>query len=305
MHKKPLSYHIYTIWLFTRSDLKTIVGPSVLFAFVSLLSGPILTADLSPSFFDAAKRLPRVLVWIWINLLPFNIDNQRQTSSIAEDLVNKSWRPLPSGRLTPEQATYLMLTLYPMAFCSSLALGGFWQCIGLMGLGYWYNDLKGGDRRCVVRNFINACGYLCFTSGALLVGSDGTAPFLRVEAYQWFMILASIIFTTIQTQDLHDQAGDSLRRRATVPLVIGDSLTRYTLIIPLLFWSFVCPIFWQLRFESFILPIILAAIMGLRYVLKRSPEEDKLTFYIYNLWIISLFSLPCIGRYTKRGELDA
>ncbi|EPE24311.1 hypothetical protein GLAREA_08162 [Glarea lozoyensis ATCC 20868] len=159
VHKKPLPYHIYTIWLFTRSDLKTIVGPSTLFALVGLLSGPILTTNPSPLLFETAKRLPRALAWIWINLLPFNIDNQRQPNSIAEDLKNKAWRPLRSRRLSPEQATRLMLALYLLAFLSSLALGGVWQCIGLMALGYWYNDLHGGDRL-YIRNFINACGYI-------------------------------------------------------------------------------------------------------------------------------------------------
>ena len=92
-----------------------------------------------------------VAFWTWINLLPFAIDNQRQPAAIAEDSLNRPWRPMPSNRLTQKQARQIMFTIYPVAGLTSLYAGGLHQCIPLMVLGYWYNDCGGADISCVVR----------------------------------------------------------------------------------------------------------------------------------------------------------
>lgn len=287
-------YHLYTIWLFTRTDLKTIVIPSTVFGVVCTLSGPVLTTNPSPLIFDVAKRVPVTAFWAWINLLPFTIDNQRQQDGIKEDTKNKAWRPLPSKRLTPEQAKSTMLVFYLIAFLSSLCLGGIWQCITLIGLGYWYNDLRGADSSCITRNFINACGYICFTSGALQAASDPSVALLRPVAYQWLLTIGLVIFTTIHSQDMYDQVGDSLRKRRTVPLVVGDSAARWTIVVPVAIWSSFCPSFWQLGIEGFVVPTIFGASIIWRILWERTAKADKLSFRIYNMWIVSLYLLPLI-----------
>lgn len=241
---------------------------------------------------DVVKRVPITTLWAWINLLPFAIDNQRQQDSIKEDAENKSWRPLPSRRLTPEQAKQIMMIFYPTAFLSSLYLGGVGQCVTLMGLGYWYNDLRGADNSCITRNFINACGYICFTSGAMQVASDPSVEFLRPVAYQWLLIIGLVIFTTIQSQDMYDQAGDSLRARWTVPLVLGDSAARWSIAVPVAIWSWFCPAFWQLGVRGSAASMVLGLIIISRILSKRTVKDDRISFRIYNMWIISLFMLP-------------
>lgn len=292
-------YHLYTIWLFTRSDLKTIVIPSTAFGLVCTLSGPVLTTGPSLLIADVAKRIPVTAFWAWINLLPFAIDNQRQQNSIKEDTENKPWRPLPSKRLTPEQAKSTMKVFYLIACLSSLYLGGTWQCITLIGLGYCYNDLGGADSSCVTRNFINACGYICFTSGSLQVASDLSVALLRPVAYQWLLTIGLVIFTTIQLQDMYDQAGDSLRKRWTVPLVLGDSAARWTIAVPVGIWSWFCPSFWQLGFTGFAIPVLLGALIIWRILAVRTAKDDRLSFRIYNAWVISLYFLPLIGLKTR------
>ena len=256
------------------------------------LSGPVLTTHPSPLILDVAKRVPVTVFWAWINLLPFAIDNQRQLDSITEDTENKPWRPLPSQRLTSEQAKLTMLVSYLIAFLSSLYLGGVWQCITLVGLGYWYNDLRGADSSCITRNFINACGYICFTSGALHVASDPSVVLLRPVAYQWLVTIGLVIFTTIQSQDMYDQAGDSLRKRWTVPLVVGDPAARWTIAISVGIWSWFCPSFWQLGVNGFAASVILGASLIWRILSERTVKGDKFSFRIYNMWIVSLFLLP-------------
>ena len=254
-----------------------------------------MTTNSSPLIIDVAQRVPITVFWAWINLLPFTIANQRQQDGIKEDSENKPWRPLPSKRLTPHEAKLTMTIFYLIAALSSLYLGGIWQCITLVVLGYWYNDLKGADNSCITRNFINACGYVCFTSGTLQVASDPSVALLRPVAYRWLLIIGLVIFTTIQSQDMYDQAGDSLRKRCTVPLVIGDSAARWTIAISVGIWSWFCPLFWQLGAKGFGASVILGTSVLWRTLTRRTVKADKFTFRIYNIWIISLFSLPLIA----------
>lgn len=91
----------------------------------------------APAASQLSRRVPPTFFWLWINLLPFTIDNQRRPASIAEDELNKPWRAMPSRRLTPAQARTLMLCLYPVALAASLALGGLDQCLWAIALGFW------------------------------------------------------------------------------------------------------------------------------------------------------------------------
>lgn len=190
---------------------------------------------LSPS--NVLARAPAIVFWVWINLLCFVIDNQRQPESIGEDLLNKPWRPLPSRRLSPSIVTCLMLSLYPVAAIVSYWHGNLTQCLCLAFLGFSYNDLHGADISCLTRNLINACGFIYFYFGALQVMLGG--PELSVFRYLgwwWLAVIALVVFSTVHTQDMYDQRGDAKRNRRTVPLVIGDAPARWTIALPMVVW---------------------------------------------------------------------
>ena len=298
LSKETFSYHAISIWLFTFSDLKTIVGPETAFGILSALSGPILTTNQFPITSVILARIPRVAFWCWINLLPFAIDNQRQPEAIEEDGENKPWRPMPSGRLSEKHAKWLMTCLYPVAIFASLKLGGLKQCLTLIFLGWWYNDLGGADYSCITRNFINACGFLSYASGATEVASRTEllgSPFNPI-AWTWFSIIGAVVFTSVQTQDMYDQAGDSLRGRKSVPLVIGDYYARWSIAIAMVVWSIVCPTFWQLGLGTYAMSMITAAIITFRTLTKRTVSDDKLTFRIWNLWMVMLYLMPLFKR---------
>ncbi|KAF2260599.1 hypothetical protein CC78DRAFT_555512 [Lojkania enalia] len=284
----------YTIWLFTHSDLKTIVGPSTFFAIVCAKSGPVMMGGEYLPILLILRRVPITAFWVWCNLLPFAIDNQRQHGSVIEDEINKPWRPLPSKRLSQNDAVMIMLLFYAFAVLISLYLRGLLQCFALMGLGYWYNDQNGADCHFITRNFINSCGYVCFASGALEVISNRSIYNLHPAAYQWLLIISIVIFTTIHSQDMADQEGDFLRSRWTLPLVIGDTAARTTLAVSLGIWSVICPAFWQLSAKNSAVTYLLGIIVGIRFLFKRYAEADKISFQIYNLWIVSIFSLPLL-----------
>lgn len=104
------------------------------------------------------------------------MSNQISSGAIKEDRINKPWRTLPSGRMTPEQAGRLMLAFYIFALGLSLMIGGLKQSVTLVVIGSWYNHFAGADRSYLVRNLINALGYVCFTSGAMEVALSFTLP---------------------------------------------------------------------------------------------------------------------------------
>lgn len=270
------------------------MGHSTFLAIICALPAlEMLSCDPLPSLHILA-RSPKTAFWVWSNLLPFAIDNQRQSSSIDEDQINKPWRPMPSKRVSVGQATKLMIVFYTSAFSISTCLGGCTQCLILMGLGYWYNDMNGGDNYCLVRNFINACGYTCFISGALEVILERSIFAFPVPVYQWLAIISMVILTTIQAQDMGDQDGDNLRGRWTVPLVIGDVSARYTIASFVLLWSYVCVAFWELQISALVASLAFGTAVGYRFLFHRAKAEDHVSFRIYNLWIAFIFSLPLL-----------
>lgn len=288
-------YHVVSIWLFTSSDFKTIIAPSTAFSILHKLASPSFGVehDSETTTLRLVTQAATVAGWAWINLLPFVIDNQRQVNGIEEDRHNKPWRPLPSARMTPKQATNLMLATYPVAILASICLGAPLQSVTLLGFGIWYNDLRGADANWLIRNFINACGFVCYTSGALQVALQ-IPVFFNETLSKWFIIIGAIVFSTIQIQDMSDQVGDKKRSRRTAPLVLGDHFARWTIALPMLFWCWFCPWFWSVPAGGYTLPVALGGTVATRTFLKRTVEDDKSTFRLWNLWMVSLYTLPLI-----------
>ncbi|KIM78588.1 hypothetical protein PILCRDRAFT_11056 [Piloderma croceum F 1598] len=77
-----LSYHLKTLFLFTKSDVKTTVIPVSVFAAAAT---PLVSFDC----------LPHVIFWVWLHLLQFDVSNQYLDPT--EDALNKPDRPIPSG----------------------------------------------------------------------------------------------------------------------------------------------------------------------------------------------------------------
>ena len=165
----------------------------------------------------------------------------------------------------------------------------------LILFGWVYNDLGGADKDPVVRNIINGLGYLSFASGATIIASGHSL--LNQMAYCWLFIVGAVVVTTVQLQDMADQEGDSMRGRRTAPLVYGDGPARWTIAIPVVLWSFVCPAFWSSPL-GFILSVVLGITVSARILSIRTLEGDKLTFKLWNLWMMVLYLIPLIKRCT-------
>jgi len=270
------------------------VLPETAFGIFSALSGPLLTTNRNPEMMDVLARLPKVILWVWANVLLFDIANQRLPASILEDSINKPWRALPSHRITEQQARRLLLAVVPTVFLLSFWLGGGPETVLIMVLTWMYNDLGGADEVYVIRNFINGLGFVCYGSGAATVAS-GLGTYSKTwDAYVWAAMVGGIVFTTVSAQDLPDIAGDALRGRLTAPLVHGDVAARWSISTPIMVWSFICPWFWGLGWFGYATSVGMGATLALRIIHLRRIDSDRLSWKMWCFWIVMIYALPLL-----------
>ncbi|ORY10381.1 hypothetical protein BCR34DRAFT_588596 [Clohesyomyces aquaticus] len=166
----PLRHHIRSVFLFTASDIETVIIPQLLFAFSSTLTGGFRT---SPAFIPTEsllRALAKACVWVFITLLVEDITNQRRPESVLEDSANKPWRPLPSGRLTPEAAQQWLLFIVPCAMAIGVILGAYKETVTLFVFVWMYNDID-GDKDVWCRNAVNMAGLSSFSAGVTAITS--------------------------------------------------------------------------------------------------------------------------------------
>nr|WBQ21656.1 hypothetical protein [Biscogniauxia sp.] len=286
LEKAPLI--IRCVWLFTRSDIKTIIIPKSIFGILGGVSSAGLVSTTKPDH-DILRRIPLVVSWVWIVLLPFNIDNQRREASIEEDRRNRPWRPLPSRMITPDQAFRLMMTCHIAALGYSFLVGGFLQSLLGILFGWLYNGLGAADRSWVGKNIVNALGYITFSTGAITVATCGR---FTPCGLQWFGLLSAVVFTTVQVQDLTDMEGDAARGRQTVPLVMGCHFCRWSIGILVPGWSVVASMYWGCFSLGAVICIMFGVAVSWRVLNMTSLQDDKLTFWLWNAWMVSLYILP-------------
>ena len=290
-------YFLETLWLFTLADIKTFIIPETAFGLFGMLSGSALTINPSPHLLSVLGRGGHVLLWIWLNTLIFVLANQGLPASVNEDSLNKPWRPLPAGRITVVQTRRLLLATIPTVLLITLYLGAMEETVILIGLTWMYNDLGGADESFLVRNLLNGAAFAAYGSGAIRVASGRMLPLLNAVGYQWLTVVGTIIFTTLQVQDLRDQEGDRAHQRSTIPLVLGDRAARWTVAVPVLAWSLLCPGFWALNSWGFVLPVALGCVVAGRVLFMRSVEEDASTYRVWGLWLMSLYLLPLFHNH--------
>ncbi|KUI68195.1 hypothetical protein VM1G_03799 [Cytospora mali] len=308
------------IWAFTESNFITFVLPNTAFGVLSALAGPeLLQTSPSTGPLTSATILWRALLSVafnWANVLIFDLQNQTAPQSLAEDLANKPWRPIPSGRITTEQTQQSLFVAIPLCLALNRALGVEREGLYIQVGSYVYNHLRGGDT--MARDVLIAVAFYLFNTASLRIvaGSslkhpagtyleDGvlerlqvldvvSGPRLSPAGYTWVVLISIVILTTMQVQDLKDQAGDRLRCRWTVPLALGDWKSRVSLALLVPFWTGFCACVWWPRGHWAIIlpPVFIGATVTIRVLTKRSPKADSNTWKLWCLWGVGLYYLP-------------
>ncbi|KAJ7039388.1 hypothetical protein C8F04DRAFT_306365 [Mycena alexandri] len=273
-------YHSNTLWLFTKSDFMTTMIPISLFA--------IVAAPLT-----SLRNLPHLVFWLWFHLLHFNTSNQ--TASL-EDETNKPDRPLPAGRITLHTAVLLRWTLMPMCWALSLAYSKevMFSSMALSAFTAMYNELGGSGSHFVFRYALNGLGFAAFEAGTALVAKDDKT-FLDSAGWLAIFLSGSIFATTIYAQDFRDVVGDSLIDRDTIPLRFG-SISRTVLLCGVVAWSIGLSCIWKLDISSAVAFVALGQFAGGRFMNYTTVEEDRKSYFYYNVWVSVAHILPGYWR---------
>ncbi|KAI0418963.1 hypothetical protein F5X98DRAFT_362891 [Xylaria grammica] len=286
----------FTLYLFTASDFSTVLLPQTLFALFSAFSGQFTASSWQTEPHMALPtRLFRVVLWIWLQLLVLDLANQRLPDSIAEDIINKPWRPITSDRITAEGARRLLIASIAITLAASSYLGVTSETLLLFMFNWMYNDLGLANSHWLLRNLMNALGITTIGAGATRVAC-GDLNFMAVPATRWWLLCGGMLMTTIHAQDMYDQQGDAVRGRSTAPLVLGDGVARWTVGAGVLFWSMASDLHFREDWVGYSVPILLGMAIAVRILVFRNVSADRRTFKLWALWTICLYSLPLLRR---------
>ena len=253
-----------------------------------------MTTNPNPELLVVLGRTPHTVLYMWLNILAFNVANQRNLDSLMEDSINKAWRPIPCGRITIIQTRRLLLAVIPTVLIAATFLGGREASTLALLLSWMYNDLKGGDEIFVVRHLLNALGLMAWSVGATLVACGKTDCSLSKRGCEWLAIEGLIISTTVHLMDLRDQVGDRAHGRKTMPIVLGETTARWTLVVSLMSWSIICPVFWSMGVRGSLLTLTLGTFISARVLLIRTVEADRKSWNLWGPWMASIFLLPLL-----------
>ncbi|KAE9394469.1 hypothetical protein BT96DRAFT_978499 [Gymnopus androsaceus JB14] len=307
---RHLTYFLETLFLFTKSDLWTVMLPITAFSqFLVTTPSPLQNPQ------QRLVGLAASMLWTWLNLLQFATSNQTEGASPSEDAKNKPYRPIPAKRITLYHARLLRWALIPITLVVSLGLhirqqhqhietGAMtlaeeWKSIMSGGLGCIgpciviilltiVHDEFGGHQHWLLKGGTTGIAYASFAWGATCLASY--SPTLTQP--QYFAIIRStlIILTTIHAQDFRDVEGDTLLGRTTLPIAY-PVLSRISMPLILLGWSIFISFNAHLSLDSGIsilgllarwALITVAAWAGLRFRFLRDAKSDSKSYNMYN-----------------------
>ncbi|KZP16619.1 hypothetical protein FIBSPDRAFT_912253 [Athelia psychrophila] len=273
-----------TLYLIGASDYKTIFFPIAVFACVA---APVHSF---PNFIYG-------LTWIWLHQLQCNVSNQFQ--SAAEDSINHPWRPLPSGMISERNMFIMRWVLPPLCVAVSLAFG---RDVALTSIALTLTTVVYDEfalaGHWVGKNACNIAGYVSFEIGATkIMGAQSTLDHIAIAAV---VLSGIIIFTTIQSQDFADVAGDVAIGRVTFPIYAPEA-SRMVTLVALVLWSVLLADLWKLGTFSGGVFCALGVYVGYRYYNLRSVKEDKESYRMYNLWLFLVHVLPAQSRWSILG----
>jgi 4-hydroxybenzoate polyprenyltransferase len=229
----------------------------------------------------------------------YSLDIVNQRTGVAEDAVNKPYRPIPSGMITVRGADARWIVAWIIFPLLSFALSGYhvtmWALVWQAEVGFCYVWPKPNNP--VVRNlFTGVATFIIISlvnSAVVAQHPDRDMPFvLRAALAGW----AGLV---IQIQEFHDVEGDRIAGKKTLPLVLGE--TRVWLMRQVTSWVFFIThalfLLWGLVLaRSSYWPrsiwaaggmqVFLGMAVGLRVTWSDSVDIDRATYFY---WLTLLF----------------
>ncbi|KAF8839047.1 hypothetical protein BDN67DRAFT_818519 [Paxillus ammoniavirescens] len=281
-----IGYYIYTVFLFTKNDMRTAVIPVTLFSIAAApLSSPI--------------RVLHSALWIWLHLLQFNVANQIKAPE--EDKINKPSRPIPAGRITVYNATVLRWLLAPLCLGYSTLYSAQLAFVSLQMQLFtlWYNELD-GDNKWLSKNILTALMYGCLElGGTLTAGSDPSQ--LSQTGRLAAQLSVAVFATTLHCQDFKDADGDRLTGRRTLPMMFPVA-SRISVGLGLPLWSLCLCYIWDLDWLCTAAFLAYGCFVGARFMLYRTVAADKRSCKYYSLWFSLHHLFPGYWNYFHKSD---
>ncbi|KAE9402110.1 hypothetical protein BT96DRAFT_1017810 [Gymnopus androsaceus JB14] len=211
-------------------------------------------------------------------------------SGANEDIINKPWRPLPSGRITPAKARVLRWNLTVLCLLFSIYAGPLVLLSSLsLTLVEFVHDDIGLRLSAVLENVCNVGGYITFELGAY--GWMNSRENLNRTTILVIICSGSLILTTISAQDFADVEGDALSGRRILPIVAPVGL-HYYILMALSAWSVILAFFWRLGSISGSVFIARGSFIGTQFFQFRDVQSDQHRYMLYNVWLVIAHILP-------------
>ncbi|KAF8870377.1 UbiA prenyltransferase family-domain-containing protein [Infundibulicybe gibba] len=269
-------------FLFTRSDLKTVVLPVTVFSAVSKMN----SATYSHQYMGMS------ILWTWIHLLHFCISNQ--VSSITEDAANKPWRPIPSGRITPSQASMIQWLLGPFCVFISLYWNVSYASTALLLATWMYNDCGLHDHW-LGKSSLTSIGYMSFNLGAAMISNSEKSGDTAFHTTKSFLVMGLVILTTAHAGDFSDIVGDQRMKRQTLPLTY-PKMARVSLAVSLSLWSIYGWYYYGGRSNLWLFFPLFGIILAWRFWAFRFPRDDQTSANMYQMWLAVMHLLLACSK---------
>jgi len=189
------------------------------------------------------------------------------------DAINKSDRPIPSGRISKRGAWWEAVLLYSLAVVTAFFVNVWFFFLALFNSLFSYNyaeqSKKGGFVSNAADSWLVASTFL---AGGLINESIGT-PIIVVSIMAFFANTAREIF-----KDIEDMRGDKKTGLGTLPLMFGKLKARITaqlLVIVFLIFAVLVFIF-QLLPWKYLYATIPSALLFIYASMKKASRAQKL-----------------------------
>lgn len=284
-----LRYHLYTAYLIFSNNIWDTIIPGFFFGTINSFVAPRLSMGPALSLTQILVATPSMLLWSCSNVFVFCLHNQKRPENIAEDMINKPWRPIATGRLTPNQAVRLLYIVHPFCLFVAIYIGGLGPYIGFEIFCAWYNEF-GGANNGLLRSICNGVGLGCLFAGPLEVAT-GRSMFSG-KGGVWIGILMATIATTSHIQDFRDMEGDKASNRRTIPLVTGETNARILAIVGIGCWTELTCRFWSAGWLPRSICFATGVLLGSNLLLDRTNAGDIRAWKLWPIWVWTLFAIP-------------
>ncbi|KAJ6515517.1 UbiA prenyltransferase family [Mycena sanguinolenta] len=275
-----------TIFLFSKSDIVPILGPSLAVAMV--LAGPTDMIAFILGFF-----------WLELHLLTFEIKNQ--ITGLEEDRLSKPNRPIVSGRLSVAAAQRLYVFVATLSLVWSVFHGVLLCSVVYMLAIFLYNEL-GMARHWFFKSFLGSIGYVCYCWGTTMIFDHGK-PLSDISLAA--IVTSGLLHTTTgHAQDFRDRPGDAAIGRKTLPLLLPPRIARWSLAFLMATWTALLIHLWAPPHAVSLFITLLCLTSSTKFIRNHSVEADRDSYWYYNMWLITAHLLPVFARIAARRADD-